>query len=178
MSFKNFNRNIRVIIFTLIINLLSLFSTYAHPIHISVTNMDITADNALVFSIKLFTDDLEQIVNTKYHTHISIQKDQLKKEDCEVLERYVRHHFRIDIGNKKWLKYEWEKIKFTEQAVYLYFRSEDKVPFSNQLKINNTLMCDLYENQSNLLILSDKTKKEQGYKYTKEDYSFTFKINE
>jgi len=171
--------------FFLIINLLIFISVFslqnieAHPVHISVTNVDILPkQHKIIFSVRVFINDFNTIINKKNHTQIDFSKSPLLKDVKLLVSKYIADNLVFYFGEKEnkksplLLSYKINK----DGAVWFYF----EIPKTNcnfeKLSIKNTLLTDLYKNQTNLLILSYKDE-QQAYRYTKEDVRHLFTIN-
>lgn len=145
-----------------------------HPIHVSIVNMDISDDGQISFSVKLFTDDFESIINQKNNTKIKFSED----TDIELVRKYVEsymfEHLKLNNSHKYDRNdYQLMKMKMNEEAVWFYFKIVSKDQDINSLEIINSLMTDLYQDQTNLFILKYKAK-EKAYSYNNSDRAFTF----
>ncbi len=144
-----------------------------HPVHVTVTNIDFNLDEkAFDVSIKVFSDDIESIVSKKYNVVLNLGKpDEITGSDNYISE-YVRNNFSISINNDKFAnkKLKFLKKEMREGALWLYFR----YPLSkriNLLKVNNTLLNDLYPDMTNLVIVRFN-ETENGYTLNKNTTSF------
>ena len=59
----------RTVAFFIIFVVTGSVALHAHPIHVSVANLDFREDtNLLEFSVKLYYDDFQSLINYKYNT--------------------------------------------------------------------------------------------------------------
>ena len=136
--------------------------------------MDISDDGQLSFSVKLFTDDFESIINQKNNTNIKFSEDTDLALVREYVESYMFEHLKL-MNNHKYIRtdYQLMKMKINEEAVWFYFEIAAKNQAINSLEVLNSLMTDLYQDQTNLFILKYKSK-EKAYSYNNSDRAFTF----
>ena len=85
---------LRTTVATLILTLTSL-TLQAHPIHVSVVNLEYLPDsNRIDFSVQLCADDLEKIINYEYHTLLTFHnRSRLTTQEQDALERYIQANF-------------------------------------------------------------------------------------
>ena len=158
----------------IIIGLFFLKVTQAmHPIHVSVVNMDFLSDsNRIKYSICLYYDDFQSLINFKYNTLINFsqQSRMTFKEQKSILE-YIHSSFVLKSSQNKVLSSEFLNWKIEDNLVCLYFSTKE---FSDidELIIENKLMLDLFIDQKNLLIFNIDDKQE-GYEFNKRDATYT-----
>ncbi len=128
-----------------------------HPVHISVINLDLSSDKPIVFSIKLFKDDFAKILNRQNNTNISFTENTQKKEVEGLIVKYICNHFKIK-GVGVDAVCELSKIKVSDVAIWLYFDVKHSPQDFKTLEIQNSLMTDLYPDQTNLFIMNYKGK--------------------
>ena len=85
-----------------IINILLLGSLgILHPIHISVTNIEyIENEKNFIVAVKIFTDDLESVINKKYNIELNLGKSNENTEYKKYLDKYIKEHFKFIINKK------------------------------------------------------------------------------
>ena len=113
----------------LIITILSLAAitiTYAHPIHVSVVNMDYTADsNRIVYSIRLFYDDFQSLINFKYNTLLNFKgQSRMTTKEQQAVTDYISRNFILMDTNRETLSSEFTGWKVEDFSVWLYFSSD------------------------------------------------------
>jgi uncharacterized protein DUF6702 len=141
--------------------LLFPLSSPAHPLHLSITN--ITYENGkLNIRMKSFRDDWE-IGYFHYHSKVIDFTDPAKRE-IPWFNEYLNKRFRIALEEKMpGLPLEIDTVFMEEDAMTLEMHA--KVPSSpNSLYIYNTLLTDIFPDQTNLVIFVYKTK-ETGIKF-------------
>lgn len=150
--------------FILFFSIVSIVLT-AHPLHVSIVNMDVNSDSGTInYSIRLFYDDFQHLINSKYHTIIDLDKEKrISLKEQEYILEYI---------NSAFIVYESESIKL--MPVFLSWKVENlSIWFyfgmkftgsSTQLIVVNTLMNEIFTDQKNLMILND-CEKEQGFEF-------------
>lgn len=140
----------------------------AHPVHITVVNIEPNASKAVFeVSFKIFTDDLEQAV--LLHTGININLTQNKpiQNVNELLHNYVTSKFSIIINDKSIPPQKIKVVNYSivNDATWIYV----EFPIANKIKtltIQNDLLNHLYPDMTNLVIINWGNK-QQGLTFTK-----------
>ncbi len=150
------------------------FANYPHPLHVSVTNIEYNQEKKTFdVAFKIFTDDFETIIFNKYGVELKLGKEDELQDYEKYINQYVFEHFCIEINekNKKlrfkhkkmndidvWLYYEFSakghrrsKALATESGSASGGKNKENIKF---VAITNSLMCDLYKDQTNLVIFN------------------------
>ncbi len=131
----------------------------AHPIHLTVTNIECGQKKKLFVSTRLFLDDFETILELKNNEQLNFGKSDENPNANKFVKAYFAENLTITINGKivKSKKYKLKSIKFegsgTSTVIWLYF----EIPFKHKIReisITNKLMTDLYFDQKNLLIFT------------------------
>lgn len=150
-----------------------------HPIHVSVTNIEYIKDKkALEISVKMFQTDLESALEIKNKKKIDLNNSSAENEkyNTTVIKNYFSEHFSLEINNNKIkiANFEFVQKKINNESVWLYF----KIPFEkkiNLLKIQYSILTDLFSDQTNLLIVTlDGVQK--GYNLNNKETSAVLKL--
>lgn len=130
-------------------------ATY-HPVHVSYTNVEYD-NQAKEFKMlfKIFVDDFDKILLQKYGLNLELQAGKKKSGYQVYVSKYISEHFKIYAGNKDITK---NKLRFLhseirEKAIWIYYNCRYNGK-SNKFEIRNSLMTDLYRDQTNLLIFT------------------------
>lgn len=143
--------------------LLFLSSTLAkaHPLHLSITN--ITYENGkLQISMKTFRDDWE----TAYFHYHGAEIDFMEEDNRQIpwFSNYLEERFSISRGNEKNAEaLSIDTIVISEDAMQIEMYGEMKGK-PKSLYIYNSLLTDIFPDQSNLVIFEFK-EKETGMKF-------------
>jgi hypothetical protein len=143
---------------TLVILMLSLLGN-AHPLHLSITNIE-NKNDSLLISIRLFFDNHENSLN-KHFIFTDVQSDTSTAATHRALD-YLSAHFELIADEQNC------QLRFTHQlnddlSVW-YFFSYAFPKNWNQVVLKNTLLTDIYKDQKNLVIVN-RNNKELGFEF-------------
>jgi len=164
---------VNFLIFILFVFFSSMAGPAYHPIHVSVCNVELNGTENIV-SVKLFKDDFALALKNNYQ--ISIPMDRAnEKTHSEIISKYINSCFQIESGQGKTLKLVFKTTEINEEAIWVYFNAEN---FTNlaKLRVKNTLMLDLWDDQTNLVILNWKGK-ETGYRFNRREVEIEIDLN-
>lgn len=133
----------------------------AHPLHLSVTNI-IYDNGKLVMSMKTFRDDWEVAY---FHFHGSpIDFTRSENRNLPWFKAYLTRHFRIEAGAEHLpLSLQLDTIVLEGESMQIDISAELS-PEANSLYIYNSLLSDIFPDQTNLVIFSYGGK-ETGIKF-------------
>lgn len=133
--------------------LINLFSV--HPVHVSYSNIDINPENGdFTLTFKFYTDDLKLLFIHLYEYEMILDPDEeLSTKNVEMITTYLFNNFFIKELNNQKIKYDYQRKEQNDESVWLHFKG--KLPYTNPAKIiiSNSLLLDLYFDQTNLLII-------------------------
>lgn len=144
--------------FTLILLLVLLFDqSFAHPLHFSVTNIDIEK-NEMNIAIKVFQDDFTLALK-KYFPQNTLSLNDTSETKKRLVQQYIGDRLFLKINHApvklKNMHYKLEEISF-----WIYFTlTLDEEP--QQMTIKNSILADYFNDQTNLVIINHE-KKEKG----------------
>ncbi len=127
-----------------------------HPIHISVTEIEYNEKaKALQIITRIFMDDLESAVRNRIQQpELDILHPPKGLTTEALLSDYLKDHFKIKLDGKDqkmyFLGYEEEDFAFV-----CYIEIENVKDFK-VAEVTNTVITDLYDDQSNLVHLTYK----------------------
>ncbi len=129
-----------------------LFSiVFAHPIHVSVSNLEFTGKEPVI-AIKLFKDDLQLAIYHNYAVEVPLEKMEHALYR-DILIKYLSERFIIKLNKNEKLKLEYKDIETNDEAIWLYFQSEELPPLK-KITVMNKIFLDIYHDQTNLLIIN------------------------
>ena len=143
-----------------------------HPVHVSLTSVDYAPKDGFVnVFVKMYLDDF--LLDAEQYEDIFLKDNRKSKK---ITEKYINQKFVIKANNKtlKGKINNFEVIKSLEDEikVYMEYKTSRK---PKELLIRNLIMTDLYEDQSNLVIIKIDNF-EDGFKFTSEITERVFKI--
>ena len=125
----------------------------AHPLYVSVTNMDIDAqERSIVFTIKIFTEDLETILHNKYNTNGWIGTPAEHRDGRRRLEEYVNERFSIVVNNGEKIGLVTDSMTIVEDSMWFHMKGIAQQTI-RRMEIDNRLLTDFFEKQNNLVII-------------------------
>lgn len=144
-----------------------------HPIHVSICNLEFNESGNTV-SIKLFKDDFALLLKNKSSVEILMEKAD-EKVNSQIISNYINSCLQIEVNKSKNMALEYKYSEINEDAIWLHFQIE-KIKNTSTLKIKNTLMLELWEDQTNLLIINWMGK-ENGYRFDFNDTEKEIDLN-
>ncbi len=144
-----------------------------HPIHVSVCNIELSGTENMV-SVKLFKDDFALALKNNYQKNIPMEKAN-EKTNSEIISTYINSCLQIESVQGSKLKLIFKTTVINEEAIWVYFQAEN-LTNASKLKIKNTLMLDLWDDQTNLVILNWKGK-ESGYRFNRREVEIEIDLN-
>lgn len=143
-----------------LIFLLATLNLSAHPVHLSVTNIEYDSKNKeFDISIRLFVDDFETILNKNYNAVLNIGKKNENPKTKTYINDYIKKNLQININDENITKdkLNLKKREIKDLTIWLTYKIPYKKDFNN-CTITNTLMYDLYPDQKNMLIFTINNK--------------------
>jgi len=134
--------------------------TYAHPVHLSVTNLEYFENNNYFhLSIRLFVDDFETILNYNNNIEINLGKPNEHNEADFFITKYINNNFLIEVNNQTIPanKYILTNYEIKDISIWLTFKIRHRKNFDS-ITITNKLMFDLFLDQKNMLIFTQNNK--------------------
>ncbi len=142
-----------------------LLVSFAHPVHVSVTNIEYEQEReSFIISFKIYTDDFERIIFNKYGIHLRLGNEDELKDQQIYIDRYISESFQFVVNRNKRLNPEFEGKRMNEEAVWLYYRFGCKQKVRS-VSITNSILMDLFNDQTNLVIFKS-IDFEKGYRLT------------
>lgn len=145
-----------------------MMSMMLHPVHVSVTTIDVKADSAKVYvQVKLFTNDIQLVVNNTCAADLKLgTKEEVPNADT-LMVQYLTNRLFIEI-NKKPITLRFVDRRMNEESVWVILEGDLDTPKHGKFvlssaAVENTILLDLFEDQSNLLIFGQGNGTEKGY---------------
>ena len=133
-------------------NLCSVFP--AHPSYVSITNMDIVAqERSVALTIRMFADDLETVLHNKYNIDGWIGTPAEHRDSRRRLEEYVNERFSVVVNDGEKIDLVTDSMAIVEDSMWFYIKGVAKQTI-RRMEINNRLLTDFFEKQNNLMIIN------------------------
>lgn len=121
-----------------------------HPFHVSVCDINYNEDaNTLEVTHKIFLDDLEEALKQEFGGKIDLLNIQDHQKTDEMIIAYMDENFGIMINNEE-KKTNFLGKEVEGDAMWLYLEVE-KVKKLEQIRINNTILFEIFDDQINLV---------------------------
>jgi hypothetical protein len=154
---------------------INLCSAFAHPLYVSVTNMDIDTHNGrIALSIRIFTEDLETVLHNKYNVDGWLGTDSEHRDGRRLLGEYVNERFSVAINGGEKLNLTTDSITVEEDAMWFYMRGSAGRTVT-RVEIDNRLLTDFFSKQNNLVIISTGST-EGGHKLDRKNHKIDISL--
>jgi hypothetical protein len=152
-----------------------LFASWYHPVHVSVTNLDLDPGSGTMdLSIKLFADDFQDLILHRYSVQLRITEQEKPQDEIDAVNRYIEQALQVEINDKSATGFEFVESRLNEEAIWLYY-TYDHGSRIRKVGIRNTLMLEKFDDQTNLLIVSYE-EKQNGYRMNNKSTEISFNI--
>jgi hypothetical protein len=98
-------------------------------------------------TIKLFTDDIEKVINEENGVKIFLGTDKEAKETDQYLEKYILSHFDLKTKNET-VKLFYLGKEVDQDYTWVYLESNE-ISSPKRIEIINSLLIDYFEEQNN-----------------------------
>ena len=149
----------------------------AHPVHIGVANVELQPEKReFIISIKLYSNDLQDALSKKYGIGLIINDTASFNKNFDVIIDYFKRNFVLTIDEKNKLDLKFQKRYNDNEATWINFTADITNAFKS-LTIRNTILMELYPDQTNLLIVAYPGF-ENGYYCTTDSYNISLDVNQ
>jgi len=133
-----------------------------HPLHVSMTNITINdAEQKVDVTYQLHTDDFTLLFFHLFEKMIAPVKEvEFTAAELNMMDSYLERRFFLT-SDTDTLQLHYVKKDQNDDTLWLYYSGSLGKGKINSLTVTNQLLLDLYEDQTNLVILSNG-KIEQG----------------
>lgn len=128
----------------------ALLATGAHPIYLSVTEIDHNAkEKTLEVSCKIFTDDFEQTLRKSNRQRIDLLDPKQKVAMNAVVNEYVQKHLKINVDGKP-VKMNFLGYEQQEEGITSYFQA-DNIISVKEISVTDNILYEYKSEQISLL---------------------------
>lgn len=145
-----------------------------HPFYVSVTEINHNAEaKTLEISCKVFSDDIEQVLEKNYKATLDITTGKDKSNFDKYIPDYFSKNLIISIDGKpvklNYVGYETEK-----ESAHCYFEVEN-ISSLKKMDISNSILYDFIDSEINIMHITVKgTRKSSKVAYPDKNASFSF----
>jgi hypothetical protein len=137
-------------IFLLTIVILCASSKPMHEYYVSLTEITYNPDKERLEIIsKLFHDDLERVLKTRYHEGIELKPSVQSGNIDDIIALYFEKKLKL-FSNDTNFDIEYLGYKFDDDRINIFLKVDD-VKALKSLKIINLLLTDVIEEQKNIV---------------------------
>jgi hypothetical protein len=142
-------------------------AAFAHPIHVSIVNLDYKVDsNRIDFSVRLFYDDFQSLINYKYNTFLNFgQRSRMTSKEQRAISDYIGSSLILTGYGDISIRSEFKGWKVEDMSVWLYFCANTS-PGLRAIQLRNTLMLELFTDQKNMVI-ANSNGNQQAFEFDK-----------
>jgi len=148
----------------LLLKLLYIF--LSHPLHVTISNAEINAERCEIsVNHRFFADDFELLFFHLYETVIKPEtgKDFNAREN-EMIQNYMNSAFQLIPEGEGALRMKIVSKSQQDDILWLEFRGELSDCNQVSYKLINTIMLNLYDDQTNLVIITNNGV-DQGFEF-------------
>jgi hypothetical protein len=139
---------------TMVLAVMMMLFSLLHPVHVSLLNIDLNPETGKIEIVfKLFSDDFERIIMNKYNVDLDITSKVDPGEKTEFINKYIYEAFELRINGIKIDNWEYTGNQMNEEAIWLYYKNLWPGEMK-EITVINSVMMDLYEDQTNMVIVS------------------------
>jgi hypothetical protein len=149
----------------LLLTILFSWLIAAHPVHVSVTNLEISTEkNTIFISQKMFTDDFDLLFYHLYEKNIKpLSGKDLSEAELALINGYMKDAFVVESGSTK-LPLSFVRKEQNEESIWLYYTCPLPSKNISSLMLTNSLLLQLFDDQTNLVIVTFRGK-DTGYTF-------------
>ncbi len=149
--------------------------TNLHKYYVSITKVDyIKNEKAIQITTRLFTDDFEKLLQTRYNKNIILGDSLETKKTDEHIKHYLKNNFSVTVNNQKVdYKFLGKACKDDIVRCYLEISNIDSI---ESIVIKNKILFDLYNDQQNIIKLNINAK-QHNYLLTAHRVSISHNYN-
>lgn len=149
--------------------------SFLHPVHVSVTNFEyVSSEKSATISFKVFPHDFELAFIHNYNLRLNLGTDSIHPEWEKYIKVYLDKMFSLKVNNKINVPLVFKNYEVKDDGILLNFTAvmNHKV---KSIQIDNAFLLDVFENQTNLLIMSINGK-EKGYNLNFQNYKVDLEL--
>ncbi|MHA6279800.1 DUF6702 family protein [Salinimicrobium sp. CAU 1759] len=124
--------------------------TAAHKFYVSATDIEYNErQRSLQIISHVFTDDLEDLLQTRYSKEIVLVKNDEHPAADEYVEKYFRSKFRVSVNGKE-RSFNYIGKEYDKDQLLVYLEVENVEPIKT-IGVENAVLTDLFPEQKNVV---------------------------
>ena len=134
------------------------FGQQEHPLYISICEIEHNSDTAaLEITFKIFTDDLETAMEEQGLGKLRLGTDREAEDSDDYIRRYIEKNVTIQVDEKEMsLGFLGKEVEMDVTWCYVEVAGISSI---SSMTVSNTLMFELYEEQTNIVHITARKKK-------------------
>lgn len=124
--------------------------TAAHKFYVSATDIEYNEEKRSLQIISyVFTDDMENLLKTRYNNELFLLKEGEHELADAYLEKYLQDKLKISVNNKP-RQFNYIGKEYDKDQLLVYLEVENVEPFT-KIAVENTVLTDLFPEQKNVV---------------------------
>lgn len=141
------------LLYGIIICAAGLITTGVHPFYMSIAEMAYNSDNhSLEVSIKLFTDNIEEVLADQYHGEIHLGPEDEHQNADSLLSSYLREKISVRINGEP-LAFNYLGKEVRPDVTWVYIEATG-IASITEIAVKNQLFLEKFSAQKNIVHLS------------------------
>ena len=159
-----------------ILSLLIAGLSAMHPLHITYTSIEIDPKNDSIWlSHKFFTSDFTLLFQHLFEKQVEPKINQdFSKAELDLINNYLSYRFILTSGTDT-IPLHFQRKDQDDESLWLYFKGRLPDNGLTSLSVQNQLLLDLYEDQTNLVIIICG-KEETGFTFNSTDQQAVYEM--
>lgn len=121
-----------------------------HKFYVSVTNIEYNAEtHSLQLISSIFTDDIENLLKTRYNQELYLNKEEEHPKVDEYLERYLTQKLKVEVNGKQY-QLNYLGKKYDKDILKLFIEIEN-VEYPQKVLVQNEILVGLFPDQKNVV---------------------------
>ncbi len=121
-----------------------------HPYYVSAFEFNHNSKSqVLEITIKIFTDDLENVLKTNFNTPVDFSNEAQTEKTGKMLGEYINKKLQLTADGKK-LNLNLLGFEKETEAVYIYMEVLN-IPSIKKLDVKNSMLYDVFKEQANIM---------------------------
>ena len=147
-----------------------------HPLHITYTSIEINRDNdSISLSHKFYTSDFTLLFYHLFEKQVEPRMNQeFSTQELNLITTYLSYRFVLACGTDT-IRLEYLRKDQDDESLWLYMKGKLPDNGLKSLSVQNQLLLDLYEDQTNLVIIICG-KEEKGFTFNITDQQAVYEI--
>lgn len=143
----------KILLYAFVLIGLMSFTQLEHPIYVSTAEIDYNSEaKQLEVAVQIFSDDLQKALTEEQGTSVEIGTDREHPKATELISDYLQRHFKLELNGKNVMpEYVSRRLVREDYFAMWVLLKVPKVKKVRSLKVTNSILVDLYDEQKNFI---------------------------